>query len=260
MRSIVGRPTAMWVSMLSVALAVCACDAAKPPAATPAAKTASAPPAPVSEAAPNSDFPGLPADYAAARAELLRRGLVIAPDKVSKPHPQHPELDCYMPAGQCEALFLETDAEGWRRYILVKTEGAPPRVVSASSPPTAFGLSPIPPSVSSDIPRLPDDYWTARTRLKTLGYRPAKAAAKPYRVCARTMAAGEYLDCEDDTDLPEIENCAGTGAGYCTALWIAPDGRVLKITTIGEPQPGGVYHKAWAKPEDLKDLPPGWKD
>jgi len=73
------------------------------------------------------------------------------------------------------------------------------------------------------------------------------------------MAAGEFLGCEADTDLPEVENCAGTGMGYCTAYWIAPDRRVLSITTIGEPQPGGIYHIAWAKPAELDALPDGWR-
>lgn len=41
---------------------------------------------------------------------------------------------------------------------------------------------------------------------------------------------------------PEVESCSGTGMGYCTAYWIAPDARVLSITTAGAPQPGGIYH------------------
>lgn len=255
-----GQRTSVLSLALSAALIVSACDGRKPPESEqPVDTTVISRAGAVSSAVIDSQFPGVPADYVAARADLLRRGLVIASDKPERPHAQYPELDCDPATGACTGLYLETDAEGWRHYVVVDTEGTPPRVTSISYPPTARGLPSIPPAPPADAPKLSDSYWRARTELLALGYRPAKAASEPRRVCAAEMASGEYLDCEADTDLPEIEDCSGTGMGFCSAYWIAPDRRVLSITTIGEPQPGGIYHIAWAKPAELESLPEGWR-
>ena len=210
--------------------------------------------------ASNSDFPNIPIDYAAARSELLRRGLKLAPDAVEHPNPNHPELDCNPQWTICKALFLKSYGSGWRTYVIVETGSNPPRVISVDYAKTADGLPNIPPKVASDIPKLADDYWAARKQLLTLGYRPANAALEPYRVCAKEMESDQLIDCDADTDLPEVANCSGTGMGYCQIYWISPKGRVLAITASGEPQPGGIYFMQWASQADLKNLPPGWKN
>lgn len=254
-----GRRAASLAAM-SAALVVSACGGPKPPTSEqPVDTTQISRAGAAAGVVAESPFPGVPSAYVDARQDLLRRGLVIAPNKPERPHPAHPELDCDPATGACTGLYLETDAEGWRHYVVVSAEGAPPRVASISYAPTVLGLPSIPPPPPADAPKLSDGYWPARAELLALGFRPARASPEPHRVCAAEMASGEYLDCEADTDLPEIESCSGTGMAFCSAHWIAPDGRVLSITTIGEPQPGGVYHVAWAKPAELESLPEGWR-
>lgn len=124
----------------------------------------------------------------------------------------------------------------------------------------AGGIAPVAPSAApAPAPSLDPVYWKARRQLLALGYRPAKARTDPWRVCADAMENPDDLQCEPDTVLPEVADCSGTGMGFCLTYWIAPDDRVLRITTAGEPQPYGVHQIAWAVPADLAALPAGWK-
>lgn len=124
-----------------------------------------------------------------------------------------------------------------------------------AAPAAASGL----PAATADIPKLPWSYGAARRTLMDLGYKPTNASKFVWSACARALDSDDYITCDADLPLPEIANCAGTGEGFCEAYWLAPDQRVLRVVTIGEPQPGAIYQLEWATPEQLADLPVDWK-
>jgi len=141
-----------------------------------------------------------------------------------------------------------------------KDAAAPSAGDKAAKTTVAGRVAPVAPSATPAAPPSLDPvYWAARRQLLALGYRPAKAKTDPWRVCADAMENPDDLQCEPDMVLPEVADCSGTGMGFCLTYWIASDGRVLKIITAGEPQPYGVHAVSWATPEDLADLPAGWK-
>jgi len=219
------------------------------------------PPAPAqSEKAAQPALPAPGTPYAEARRALIAQGLTPDTARTEAPHPDYPELDCPPEgSGGCRGLFLRREADGWRRYFVVLTAGAPPVVQEARSPYTAEGLLSIPPPLAPDIPKLPQDYFAARRQLLQLGFKPTRAATPPLSVCARALESGQSIDCAPDLPLPEVMSCSGTGAGVCEAYWLAPDHRVLRILTIGEPSPGDLHHLEWASAEQIAHLPKGWE-
>jgi hypothetical protein len=119
--------------------------------------------------------------FTEAQDLLLKQGAVLAPDKVSSPHPEYKELDCGG-QGDCRALFVWTDKEGWGHYIVVMAgRGAAPLVTDADWAKTADGLPNIPPPASADIPTLPKDYAAAR--------KSGPATASSTRACLKWRVA-----------------------------------------------------------------------
>lgn len=209
------------------------------------------------------DGDGLPnagTPYGVARTFVISRGMTPYVDDGNGRGETYPELWCK--GGRfCQAAFLYRDAEGWGQYLVIETDAGGKVVREARSPYTAEGYVSIPPPLDIDIPnQLNRPYGKARKSLLAQGYLPAKAyGEEPVMACSRAIESDDFVDCEADVELPEVADCSGTGKAYCWAYWLAKDGRVLKITTIGEPQPGGVYHMEWASQEDLSDLPEGWR-
>lgn len=201
--------------------------------------------------------PSAGAPYGVWRAYLVSNGVTPDPDWAGD---GGRELSCRSKE-LCVAIFRYTDKDGWGRYLVVETDGAGQKVLDVRDPVTVEGLTPIPPPPASDIPNLvAQPYGAARKRLIAEGYLPTRAyQAEPTRACAKAIETGDFVDCEDDLDLPEVANCSPTGRGYCVAYWLGGNGRVLKVTTIGEPQPGGVYNMEWASKQDLSELPQGWR-
>lgn len=120
------------------------------------------------------------------------------------------------------------------------------RAVVAADPPVNTV-----PTAQPGLPGLPENYWQARKQLLAQGYQPF-AEGKGFRVCAPEMEGAEVgPDCPDETVLPEIEDCAGTGLGQCVALWKDPKtGGWIRIITAGEPQPGQITTVEWLPVED----------
>ena len=224
-------------------------------------------------AAKETDFPKAGTPYAEARANLLRQGLKIAPDQrtydspeeraalkkkgiigaepVPSADPKFTEIDCWKlddlrdPGVKCRALFLETNDRGWKVYVIVPIEPKTLAVGDVGYPSTADGLPSIPPPLAKDLPQIKGSYFSARTMLKRLGFRPARNhnIAWAGRVCSDRK-------CEHVRILPEA-GCSGTGASFCTAYWISKDNRVLKVTTIWEyPE---VYYAEWSNGKNLKN-------
>src|ERR1700685_3747488 len=77
---------------------------------------------------PAAQFPAKGTPYAEARASLLKHGLVTAHDRDAqwRPDRKFRELNCFTAypnvkkqrSVMCRALFLETDKEGWRIYVV----------------------------------------------------------------------------------------------------------------------------------------------
>lgn len=210
---------------------------------------------------PDGDgVPNAGTDYGVARTFVMSRGMTPYVDDGNGRGETYPELWCK--GGRfCQAAFLYRDAEGWGQYLVIETDAGGKVVREARSPYTAEGYVSIPPPLDIDIPnQLNRPYGKARKSLLAQGYLPAKAySEEPLAACSQAIESDEFVDCEADVELPEVAECSGTGKAYCWAYWLAKDGRVLKITTIGEPQPGGVYHMEWASQQDLSDLPEGWR-
>lgn len=200
---------------------------------------------------------GMP--YAEARTMLLKQGLKLSSDARDNPSPDYPEVDCPKTWTICEGDFLFKDRDGWTYHILVSTEGDPPVVFTANFAHDVDGQPSIAPPEAPDIPKTAKLYGVARRQLLTLGYRPTRASAEPWKACAKAISSKGHIDCPDDVTLPEVANCSGTGLGRCQAYWLAPNGRVLTVLTMGEPQPGHIYYKSWATRAEMRDLPHGWR-
>ena len=136
---------------------------------------------------------------------------------------------------------------------------AAPRPGPSPEPPPAPAtpaLAEADPASSDDIPsafaalglRADMPYVTAKARLAAGGYRPATPAG---RDCASIGPA----EC---AAFPEIEVCAGTGAGFCSALFAGPDGASHNVITLG---PGGPLVRIFAAiPEQPREIPAGNPD
>lgn len=180
-----------------------------------------------------------------ARKQLLRQGLTIAPDRSERPDIRYPELDCrggFVPGG-CRALFIHRRSDGWGEYVVVLVKGDAPAVVNVDFAHTADGLLAIPPPPPADAPRISGPYLRAREQLKHLGFRPIMPAGRPGTTC-KDLACGRLLV------LPEAQ-CAGD-VPLCKAFWRAPDGRVLKVTTVGEIRAGKVDSVSWVKRDEWR--------
>lgn len=184
--------------------------------------------------------------YPVVRGRLFADGYRLAGEDVENPHHQHRELDCWQQRtdNQCRAVFKRTDSDGWTRYLIVEADRGSLRTSRADAPYTVEGHPAEPPPPPADAPSLPDDYAGARQTLLAAGYSP-RVSAEPFLVCREWFEGDEPMECEPTEILPEVESCSGTGRAHCSALWNSPDGRVLEVTTAGEPQPGGVWHVEW---------------
>lgn len=197
--------------------------------------------------------PGVP--YAEARSQLLRQGMAPADIRVSRPLPEFPDINC-LNANDCQAVFAEERGDGWKNHVIVTvTRGANPVVRQVLRAGPIHGLPPAPPAEAADLPQLPESYDLARLQLAALGYLPMDAVTGP-RGCIDTR---QSVSCGADDVWPEVHNCSGTGLSYCTAFWRAPDNRVLKIMTIGEPAPGRLYFKRWADADTPEDDLFAWR-
>ncbi|MBI5634931.1 MAG: hypothetical protein HZA15_15795 [Nitrospirae bacterium] len=206
--------------------------------------------------------------YAEARASLLKQGLTIVFEKrtydspkqraeerqkgiishepMPSSDPKYHEIDCWKfdKEEDCRALFLETDERGWKHYIIVMIDPKTNHVADVHYPATADALPSIPPPLAADIPQIKGNYFRARRILREKGFRPIQKRSDRWSgsVC-RTLSCKRYIK------LPEAD-CSGTGANFCTAYWISPEKRVLKVTTIGEyPE---VYFAEWSSWKELE--------
>lgn len=174
-------------------------------------------------------FPKVGTPYREAKAMLLKQGLFVGPEKVGSPDTRFPEIGCWGQGKQhtCRANFVQTQPDGWGWYVVVQVNSADLRVEYADYAKTVDGLPAIPPPRAKDIPPLAGDYNPGgRDRLRALGFTPIPTLGKPSEVC-------KDHGCKQYMTLPETV-CSGTGMSFCDSFWLAPDKRVLKVTTIGE--------------------------
>ncbi len=214
-------------------------------------------------------FPPTGIPYAEARASLLRQGLTIVSERqtyaspkeraelrkkgtisqeqMPSSDPKYHEIDCWKldKEEDCRALFLETDERGWKYYVVVMIDPKTNKVEDVHYPATFEALPAIPPSLAADIPQIKGNYYGARKTLKAKGFRPTQN----WRGRETTSSVCSDETCKRYINLPEAD-CSGTGMGFCTAYWISPDSRVLKVTTIGEyPE---VYFAEWSNWKELE--------
>jgi hypothetical protein len=78
-------------------------------------------------------------------------------------------------------------------------------------------------------------YAETRAALIDDGYRPQAVVRTPENSTACTHPDGDWC-----SRWPELEDCAGTGVGYCNFVFAAPDGRRWTVTTAGETDPALV--------------------
>ncbi len=210
--------------------------------------------------------PGTP--YAEARASLLKQGLtivtekqsyvspkqraklrkkgIIEPEPMPSSDPKYHEIDCWKldKEENCRALFLETGERGWKYYVVVSIDPKTNMVSDVHYPATVEALPSIPPPLAADVPQIKGNYFGARKTLKAKGFRPTQN-----RGDRGSASVCRDKNCKRYTKLPEAD-CSGTGMGFCTAYWISPDHRVLKVTTIGEyPE---VYFAEWSSWKELE--------
>ncbi|MBI3677991.1 MAG: hypothetical protein HY243_15390 [Proteobacteria bacterium] len=180
------------------------------------------------------------------RAEYRKHGVVVF-EKLEHPNKKFPEIDCLKDGDtlNCTALFLETDERGWRNYVVVAVDLKNLTVVNADYPSTSDALPSIPGPVARDVPKLQGSYLKARGTLRALGFKPARNRDHDNwaRICFDD-------DCNRSVTLPEAQ-CSGTGMSFCTAYWISPNKRVLRITTIGERDPD-IYFMEWSTWKNFK--------
>jgi hypothetical protein len=193
--------------------------------------------------------PGTP--YADAKAMLLKQGVRLAPDRARQPNKQFHECDedsgKWLGKPFCNAYFLESADRGWKYYVIVPVYLGTLTVADVHYPSTPEGHPPIPGPFPKGVPAIRNHtYFAARNILKGLGYRPARN---------QNSEAGYNNRCADPNCKRTVHfnetDCSGTGMAYCTAYWIAPDKRVLRITTIGEfPM---IHFAEWSSWKDLKN-------
>lgn len=211
---------------------------------------------PPTRAAPSAsaarlDLEGMP--YAQARKRLFAIGLTLVPQDArfgpgpaQHPHSDFPELD-----GRRAVLFQRLP-DGGADFVVIEVDERL-LVTQVRSPASIDALPAIPPPFAAGIPNMADqDYAAARRRLLALGF----VSKKTWDPASPDHTPPPWVE----NLPPEVPWCSGSGMAFCAGFWIAPDGRVLKVTTIGEPQPGRIYDMTWATPDDLADLPEGWRD
>jgi hypothetical protein len=193
-----------------------------------------------------SDLVATAGHYAQVRATLLHKGLRVAPDKAERPDREFPEIDCAQ--SPCRALFLNL-VKGWQQYVVVEVDARSQAVTAVRDPFDAEGLVSIPPPPGPGVPHLEHSYLAARAQLQRLGFkatRPRHDVLGPARYCV------DIGTCKRFTTLDEL-SCSGTGMGFCTAFWTAPNGRILTVTTIGEDHES-VYYAEWSNRAALEDF------
>jgi hypothetical protein len=191
-----------------------------------------------------------PVAPAKARAALKRKGIFMS-EPVPSPAPQFSEINCWRSTDpdasevNCQALYLETDRQGWKKYLIVPIDPQNLTIGSIRRPATVDGLPSIPPPLGKDLPQIKGSYFAARAMLKRLGFRPAQN--HNHFLTGRTCAD---RNCKHIRILAEAR-CSGTGMAFCTAYWISRHHRVLKVTTIWEyPE---VYFAEWSDRKTLDD-------
>ena len=214
--------------------------------------------------------PGMP--YVDARASLLKQGLTIVFEKrtydspkqraeerkkgiishepMPSSDPKYREIDCWKldKEEDCRALFLDTDERGWKYYVVVMIDPKTNKIEDVHYPATVEALPAIPPPLPANVPQITGNYFRARKILKEKGFRPIQKTSDTWSV-----SVCRDLTCKHYIKLPEAD-CSGTGASFCTADWISPDKRVLKVTTIGEyPEVYFAEWSSWKKLEQNSD-------
>lgn len=114
-------------------------------------------------------------------------------------------------------------------------------------------------TIQEAIPTLPERYWDARKNLVAAGFTPVRlqtADLDRFKVCVAEMEGAQVAPgaCEEEMELPEIWNCAGTGRGWCEMVWLSPGGKRLRVVTAGEPQPNAITSVEWLTSEDAAAL------
>jgi hypothetical protein len=189
-------------------------------------------------------FPAYGTPFPEAKSLLLRQGLAPAPDKPRRPDRRYPDLDCFH-GSVCEALFIFRDSDGWGEYVVVLAHPAKALVVDTYFARPADGHPAIPPPEPPDVPKLKGAYFVARQRLRELGYVPMRTVGEAARVCLD-------VKCHRLGTLPEAQ-CA-MDIPICNTFWRGPDGRVLKVMTIGETRAGNIYYVTWSSHREQREL------
>jgi hypothetical protein len=188
-------------------------------------------------------FPAKGTPYPEAKDLLLKQGLFIGPEEVRHPNARFREIDCWDEGRQrtCRAAYVQKQPDGAGWYVVVYVDPVSLRVEDARFADVSELLA-IPPPPAPDIPRLKGEYRAARDRLRALGFMPIPTAGKPGEVC-------KDRNCRQYVTFPETA-CSGTGINFCVGFWLAPDKRVLKVTTAGELP--FVYHPEWSSRKEQR--------
>jgi hypothetical protein len=122
---------------------------------------------------------------------------------------------------------------------------------AATAPPASEPAAPL--VAVAALPETGGDYRKARRQLLARGFKPANTAPEECRGPEPSVDAcwGALVQ------FPEIETCSNGSRGFCIGWWLAPDGRVLKIKTVGDA--GRISDRHWASAGEIADLPRGWR-
>lgn len=199
-------------------------------------------------------FPPAGMPYGQAKHLMLEEGFRVARDPrrglPQKPNLRHQEINCGGDQPVCHALFIRKRPEdGWQDYAIVLVKSDTLQVVTAHWSAPMDGLLPIPPPEASDVPQLKGFYFTARKQLRKLGFTPLRMQW-PSKTCANEKGA-----CGRLVVMPEATCSSDTAE--CTSFWLASNGRVLKVQTIGERLGGEIYYVNWSTRREQKMMQGG---
>lgn len=190
------------------------------------------------------NFPSAGATYAEARASLLKQGVQPVREKATHHDRRFQELDCSRDTKErpCRAVFLHTQRDGWKVYVVVYTHNDSDKtVIDADYPRPVEGLLSIAPPIPPDMPAVRGSYAEARIKLRELGFKPARRSGEPQGIC---------LDRPCNRRIKVSEAQCAMDVPVCIAYWIAPDQRILAISAVGEINPRIEYMR-WSTRKDL---------